>query len=1602
MTPPTTKHKIVRILSIVAGAIAVLLVFVLGLVAVVLFNLDLPIARRFAMKELNSVLATQFKGKVTIDRLAHLSIFGVGGVDATILAADGTTVLTGKGVSAHISPFRILGSAFFGKGDIRIGVDTASIDAVDVDLDAQPDGSLKLIAAFDPAKPSPPPTPGSRGIAIALERIAVKHVRAHGTVPGVPSIDADVEALAGSFLSTSAATKLDLQHLTVVARGLPRGISVAAQVGGHLAMPSPSGSSMAVGGTISGSIGQIPLRATVSLDGDALDGVIDVPEVTAEQVRASVEGVPLYGAVSMHAEAHGALANLKVALGAHAGDGTVTLDGLVHAKGALGGSATVTASHLDARTFSKDAPATDVGLRVEAKAETHAEGVFVAEASVSVPEGTAAGQRVPSAALELAVTGRPTKDASPQAFVAHLEGVVREPGAPVAVTADGTLHEGAGRVSFGLKADAPHLSEVTRLGAVGSGSAELTLSGHASFGEKTSFEVELLADAHSFDRPDAHVESVQVAAKAHGSMANPEIQARVVATGLAAAGYKVSRAEVLVAGTPQKGRVAISAVGDGSPDLKVTGDVAIGKAVTVTGLSVGLRRQAEAVTVAVESLLAEGGAFEGKGIVVTGAGAPLLASFRAAPGALALTASTHGFDLGRLAFVVGQDKKAGGKLALNVDLDARRDHGKGQVALDLTEGEWSSFHGMEAHIGMGLDGRHLTGHLQASVVPVGSLDLSDVDVQVGGQGALAATAWKNAWGKLTIAANVDMARATALAPQLLTHVTDVAGRVTLAGHIERDSLSDTTPEIHLSLATEGLAATGESLTPVREPGGPLMVGPATWNLQGMDARVDLAIDGADSAGELAVRVVDKQGVLVSVDFKTDPLPFKELLSGTDDVTPRMTELPISLRVDIPGRELTLLPLLIRPDGVRGGIAATLSMKGSVEKPVVDLSLLAQKIVVRVAPDAPMDGAVNAHYDGANARVAVDVKSPSAQVLSGEANLHAKASDILAARGLPALWGGDVKAKLARFPLGAIGMLSDNQVLGFVTGDLALTGLHEDAAASVNLALEQLKLGKASFSKATVDATLNGKGLNGKVRLDGAGGFLEADASMGMKWGNALVPVSDGTGLQGKVSAKHFPASAAAPFASSALSELSGWVDADANVVLVPKAKPKMSGSVSFTEGIIEAPAIGEEFHAIKAKVTLNEDGLVKLEDVEARGLSGRLTASGSARLDGTTLLGADLTLDIRKGDAIPLDIQGSNLGTAYGNVTVKASGTPDGKTLNVAIAVPHFRVDLPSGSLPRSPQALGDAPSVHMGAYINPDRFLVLAVDGSPPTLVAKQNTAPAPELPAGGGAPAIVAPPPPTEQAKAAGKAPPSMAIEAKIHLGEIEVTRGQQLDVNLEGDLTANVALVTTVRGAIHLKSGKLNVQSKEFAIEKGTITFVGDDPSNPEVAVTAGWPAPDGTRVLANYVGPVKTGKVTLSSEPPRPKNEIVQLILFGTADGSEATPYASKSPSTGTEAGTAVGGLATDGLSKGLDQLTGMDISAKVDTSDSSSPKADIELQVAKDISIQLAYVIVQPPPGDNPDLVYATIDWRFVRNWSLETTFGDAGSTFANMVWQYRY
>ena len=61
-----------------------------------------------------------------------------------------------------------------------------------------------------------------------------------------------------------------------------------------------------------------------------------------------------------------------------------------------------------------------------------------------------------------------------------------------------------------------------------------------------------------------------------------------------------------------------------------------------------------------------------------------------------------------------------------------------------------------------------------------------------------------------------------------------------------------------------------------------------------------------------------------------------------------------------------------------------------------------------------------------------------------------------------------------------------------------------------------------------------------------------------------------------------------------------------------------------------------------------------------------------------------------------------------------------------------------------------------------------------------------------------------------------------------------------------------------------------------------------------------------------------------------------------------------------------------------------------------------MQIARDIALQIAYVIGELPLGTNQDKTLVTVDWRFRKNWSLDATFGDKGSTFMDMIWQYRY
>jgi translocation and assembly module TamB len=410
----------------------------------------------------------------------------------------------------------------------------------------------------------------------------------------------------------------------------------------------------------------------------------------------------------------------------------------------------------------------------------------------------------------------------------------------------------------------------------------------------------------------------------------------------------------------------------------------------------------------------------------------------------------------------------------------------------------------------------------------------------------------------------------------------------------------------------------------------------------------------------------------------------------------------------------------------------------------------------------------------------------------------------------------------------------------------------------------------------------------------------------------------------------------------------------------------MGGKIVLSDGRGELTALGEEFHGVQATVVLSPNGIVRLDSLSAAGTTGKLTASGAAYLDGLRLTRAEGLLRIPREDAIPIALQGASIGTAYGRFDWKAAASSDHGAIHVDIDVPILHIDLPEAST-HSVQPLAEAPpQTHVGMYTSAGRFVLLPFGGA-------------------------------SANSELHGPRKLSSTLTVDVHFGkDVEIQRGGDLKVDFVGDLTAQMGTTTEVTGQIRLKGGKLDVRGQNFEIEAGTVTFHGDS-SNPEVRVTATWTAGDGTRVYADFIGPLKSGKLILRSEPSRPQNEILALVLFGSASGLE--PASAAAGAQTTKAGGAVGGFATAGLTQGLNKLTGLEITANIDTSGANA-RPEVAVQIARDISLQLAVVL--GALGANQDTTYAIINWRFFKNWSLETTFGNQGTSIADVLWRHRY
>lgn len=1564
-TKSTTGRRARRVLGVIGSVVGATVTFVSATAAAAIVHLDLPATRRLVATQVNSILRDTLMGEVRIENIGHLGLRGVDGVHVRVKDPSGVEVLRVRNIRVRVNGIDAARSALFGKGPITINVPSASIADADANLDADETGqSLRMANAFTPKpKPPEPPSPPGRGVHVEAPRFELAHGHAHGTPPNATKIDARLDELAAHAHITPQLVRADLDRVTLTTNGLPRNVDPAGSVHGYFALPAPNGNGFDLHARFDGKVGGMPTTAEAHIDDQRIDARVDTYDRTGQSARDMVSEVQLTEPLSIHAEAHGVLShfdtNAKVRIGGASVDAKASIDTTDTAKTRIEGE--VTARHVDLSAITTDAPESDLGLDATGSVALAKDGGIDGEASIDTLPGRLDRDEIPKVEIRSSFTKQ----------TAHVRARIYERSMPTEVALDMTPREG---IAEGRAIDASvrtKIPDIRRLPKVGStigvgGSARAIASGRLLLPEKaiTADAEATLSQTTMPKIGDLAIAETTAKASVKGTIDQPVIDGEVHAKNILVNKMLFT---------------SITAAASVTTGARVGGEAPIGAKITIRDARVDATRLAnEPIQASARVVRIEGPSLSVEGAEVLGLGDPIHADMSKTPRAIHAKVDAPRIDLATVMKLADQTKLvSAGTLAIRGEgtLESNGD-ARGDVHASVEGLEAQLVHKGRAKVEASLDGRELALDANAELDTTGHVRVYTKKVVLGGP-ATNPKSWTRAHGRVQVDSELDLQRVASLIPSEKLPVSEIHGTLTMQGRFGRDG-EDAPPEVQFHAHTNGLVFAGKNAVGASQVGQLRVEEPSPWRSTNLDLGVDVRNDGTSGLTSLAFRVTDASGALVAVDAKAI-LPAKEIADDPSKARDKVLSAPLAAKIVIPPRRLDRLPNILGVKDLQGAIEADLDAWGTALEPRAHLALRGRGVRSPTMPRGlKADSDVTVDYDGDALDLNAKVQSDGKEVLVATSRVEARSRDLIApppgSENKALAWNASARVHVEDFPLQTIPQVADRRVRGRVTGDVTLDGLHEDARVHAKIDLAKLAVGKARYEKGKIVVDAGGGKLAAKVRVDQKDGYLDASMATGMQWGAALAPSLDANEpVQARLVAKAFRAAAIQPFVESAVPALDGRIDADAEASLVPgKPGAQIQGKVTFREGTVQIAALGDELQDVRATATLSPDGTIKVTDVFAKGTQGELRAHADAKLDGTRLADANATIEIPERRALSISAQGTPLGEVSGTVTVKASQSANGKNTKLAVDVPKLLVELPH-STKSSVQQLSEKENIRVGVYKDERTFVKVPLD--------YEDTVP-----------------PEKKQEEEASR------LEVAVHLGRIEVQRGNSARLAVTGDTNVVVGADTRVTGQIQtLQGGWVDVQGKKFDIEKGTITFNGETPPNPVVVVTAGWTAADGSRIYADFVGPVKTGKVTLRSEPPRPKNEILALVLFGTADGANPTPPpAGRAPDGTTKAAVGLGGgFAAQGLTEALDDLAGIQATARIDTTSSNNPRPEVQIQLTPRITVGFAHVLGTPPITE-PDKNFAKGGWRFHKNWSLETTIGDRGTGIVDGIWTKRY
>lgn len=180
-----------------------------------------------------------------------------------------------------------------------------------------------------------------------------------------------------------------------------------------------------------------------------------------------------------------------------------------------------------------------------------------------------------------------------------------------------------------------------------------------------------------------------------------------------------------------------------------------------------------------------------------------------------------------------------------------------------------------------------------------------------------------------------------------------------------------------------------------------------------------------------------------------------------------------------------------------------------------------------------------------------------------------------------------------------------------------------------------------------------------------------------------------------------------------------------------------------------------------------------------------------------------------------------------------------------------------------------------------------------------------------------------------------PPLPIRLAIALkaGNQVFVRGWGLDAEFGGSVDVGGTLDTPdLQGRFDVLRGRFQQFGKLFKLDKASLLFQGTMPPGPYLDVSASTDAGDVTASI-NITGPAKQPKLSFSSEPALPEDEVLSRILFG-RDARSISPFqAIQLANTLRQFSGKGGGTSFDPVGK-IRKITGVD-ELNVDTGDDGS-------------------------------------------------------------------